>query len=62
MFSRTMYADDFFLNSGEWVIFTGNQIGSILGAASFEKAIAAGKKPGKTYMLIPILQSLSRLQ
>lgn len=33
--------------SGEWIIFTGNQIGSILGAACFEKAIQAGKKPGK---------------
>jgi phosphoglucomutase len=35
------------LTSGQWVIFTGNEIGSILGAASFEKAIAAGKTPGK---------------
>lgn len=36
---------------GQWVIFTGNQIGSILGAASFEKAIQAGKKSG-TYSLL----------
>jgi phosphoglucomutase len=31
---------------GEWKIFTGNQIGTILGAASYEKAITAGKKSG----------------
>jgi hypothetical protein len=33
--------------SGKWIIFNGNQIGSILGAAAFEKAIASGSKPGK---------------
>lgn len=38
--------------SGEWIIFTGNQIGSILGAASFEKAIASGKKAGKVIVYV----------
>ncbi|KAI9263681.1 hypothetical protein BY458DRAFT_534386 [Sporodiniella umbellata] len=43
--------------SGEWVIFTGNQIGSILGAASFEKAITEGKKPEKIAMVASTVSS-----
>ncbi|GAA5795843.1 hypothetical protein EDC94DRAFT_595345 [Helicostylum pulchrum] len=43
--------------NGEWVIFTGNQIGSILGAASFEKAIQAGKKPEQLAMVASTVSS-----
>ncbi|CAO3678925.1 unnamed protein product [Rhizopus stolonifer] len=43
--------------NGEWIIFTGNQIGSILGAASFEKAIAAGKKPEQLAMVASTVSS-----
>ncbi|KAG1351654.1 hypothetical protein G6F62_002920 [Rhizopus arrhizus] len=44
-------------SNGEWIIFTGNQIGSILGAASFEKAIAAGKKPEQIAMVASTVSS-----
>lgn len=37
---------------GEWKIFSGNQIGSVLGAASFEKAILEGKKAGNKLILL----------
>lgn len=43
--------------SGKWVIFTGNQIGSILGAASFEKAIAGGQKPEHLAMVASTVSS-----
>ncbi|CAO3613777.1 unnamed protein product [Mucor hiemalis] len=44
-------------SNGEWVIFTGNQIGSILGAASFEKAIQSGKKPENLAMVASTVSS-----
>ncbi|KAI8983747.1 hypothetical protein BDB01DRAFT_843111 [Pilobolus umbonatus] len=43
--------------SGEWIIFTGNQIGSILGAATYEKAISAGKKPDQLAMVASTVSS-----
>ncbi|KAG2230169.1 hypothetical protein INT48_003474 [Thamnidium elegans] len=43
--------------NGEWIVFTGNQIGSILGAASFEKAIQAGKKPEQLAMVASTVSS-----
>ncbi|KAI9486531.1 MAG: hypothetical protein EXX96DRAFT_549427 [Benjaminiella poitrasii] len=42
---------------GQWIIFSGNQIGSILGAASFEKAIAAGYKPEQLAMVASTVSS-----
>ncbi|KAI8092267.1 Phosphoglucomutase/phosphomannomutase [Gilbertella persicaria] len=42
---------------GEWIIFTGNQIGSILGAASFEKAMTAGLKPDQLAMVASTVSS-----
>ncbi|KAI7888047.1 uncharacterized protein EV154DRAFT_519070 [Mucor mucedo] len=44
-------------SNGEWIIFTGNQIGSILGAASFEKAIQAGKTPDQLAMVASTVSS-----
>ncbi|KAG1169097.1 hypothetical protein G6F70_008690 [Rhizopus microsporus] len=44
-------------SNGEWIIFTGNQIGSILGAASFEKAIASGKKAEQIAMVASTVSS-----
>ncbi|KAI9357205.1 hypothetical protein BD770DRAFT_322263 [Pilaira anomala] len=44
-------------SNGEWIIFTGNQIGSILGAACFEKAIQAGKKPEELAMVASTVSS-----
>ncbi|KAI8977624.1 hypothetical protein BDF20DRAFT_906547 [Mycotypha africana] len=43
--------------NGEWIIFNGNQIGSVLGAACFEKAIAAGKKPEQLAMVASTVSS-----
>ncbi|KAI7866258.1 hypothetical protein BDF14DRAFT_1875312 [Spinellus fusiger] len=43
--------------SGEWRLFTGNQIGSVLGAASFEKAMAAGKKADSLAMVASTVSS-----
>ncbi|OAD08840.1 hypothetical protein MUCCIDRAFT_176147 [Mucor lusitanicus CBS 277.49] len=43
--------------NGKWVIFTGNQIGSILGAASFEKAIASGQRPEHLAMVASTVSS-----
>ncbi|KAL7331662.1 hypothetical protein PS15p_203826 [Mucor circinelloides] len=43
--------------NGKWVIFTGNQIGSILGAASFEKAIASGQRPENLAMVASTVSS-----
>ena len=36
-----------YIYSGEWKLFTGNQIGTVLGAACFEKAKASGIPIGK---------------
>ncbi|KAI8378453.1 hypothetical protein BD560DRAFT_390473 [Blakeslea trispora] len=44
-------------NTGEWHIFTGNQIGSILGAASFEKAKAKGYNPSELAMVASTVSS-----
>ncbi|KAI8081681.1 uncharacterized protein BX664DRAFT_366909 [Halteromyces radiatus] len=42
---------------GEWKIFTGNQIGSVLGAASYEKAIKSGKKSAELAMVASTVSS-----
>ncbi|KAI7898662.1 uncharacterized protein BX663DRAFT_524309 [Cokeromyces recurvatus] len=44
-------------SDGQWIIFSGNQIGSILGAASFEKAIASGYKPEQLAMVASTVSS-----
>ncbi|KAI9308899.1 hypothetical protein BJ944DRAFT_259452 [Cunninghamella echinulata] len=43
--------------NGEWKIFSGNQIGSVLGAACFEKAILEGKKADKLAMVASTVSS-----
>ncbi|CAO3594849.1 unnamed protein product [Absidia cylindrospora] len=43
--------------NGEWKVFTGNQIGTVLGAASYEKAIASGKTPGQLAMVASTVSS-----
>ncbi|KAI8333695.1 hypothetical protein BC941DRAFT_434208 [Chlamydoabsidia padenii] len=42
---------------GEWKIFTGNQIGAVLGAASYEKALASGKKAEQLAMVASTVSS-----
>ncbi|CEP10434.1 hypothetical protein [Parasitella parasitica] len=44
-------------SNGKWVIFTGNQLGSILGAASFEKAIASGQRAEHLAMVASTVSS-----
>ncbi|ORX50843.1 hypothetical protein DM01DRAFT_1363573 [Hesseltinella vesiculosa] len=43
--------------NNEWVIFTGNQIGAILGAATFENAMAQGKDPKQLAMVASTVSS-----
>ncbi|KAF7723588.1 Phosphoglucomutase-3 [Apophysomyces ossiformis] len=45
------------LDSGEWKLLNGNQIGAVLGAASFEKAEAAGIKTEKLAMVASTVSS-----
>ncbi|KAI8374330.1 uncharacterized protein BYT42DRAFT_547388 [Radiomyces spectabilis] len=45
------------LPSGEWRLLSGNQIGSVLGAACLEKAVAAGKPKDKLAMVASTVSS-----
>ena len=49
--------DNVFLNSGEWKVFTGNELGSLLAWWMWYRAKKSGVDPGKAVMIASTVSS-----